>query len=196
MDAFFDNYMGIVQAIPQIITELINQLPTIITTIVNGLLEGIPDLIKAGADLLGGLITGLLDPATIWNAVKSLGNSILDGIKGFFGIASPSKVFRDQIGKNLALGIGEGFSDEMDTIEKTMQKSMAKLTPALEIESPTIAADIKGNNLLDQLIELVGQQKATEVINNYTIENKFEKMQTSRLALHQANLQMRRIVEG
>lgn len=168
-------FMGIVQAIPQIITELTRQLPTIISTIVSGLLEGIPDMIKAGADLLAGLVKGLLDPATIWNAVKSLGNSILDGVKSFFGISSPSKLFEDEIGKNLALGIGEGFSDEIDSVQKSMSKSMGKLVP-------TIASETASGS--------------TTTINNYNFDYKFEKIQTSRLALHKAALETRRIVGG
>ena len=37
------------------------------------------------------------------------------------GIASPSKLFRDEIGANLALGIGEGFSDEMKNVQRQME---------------------------------------------------------------------------
>lgn len=48
----------------------------------------------------------------------------MNNIKSFFGINSPSKLFKDQIGKNLALGIGLGFSDEMDDVSKAMQDAI------------------------------------------------------------------------
>lgn len=124
-------FFGILEAIPQIIAELIKQLPTIISTIVDTLMGFIPEMIQAGIDLLGGLITGLLNPSTLWNAIKSLGESILDGIKGFFGINSPSTVFRDEIGKNLALGIGKGFQDNIKGVKAAMVKSMDGMSAEL-----------------------------------------------------------------
>ena len=111
---------GLIKAIPQ----LISKLPQIISSIVKGLIEGIPQLIAAGGEMLAGLFTGLLNPANIWNAVKSLFNSIIDGLKSLFGIHSPSTVFRDEIGKNLALGIGVGFEDNIKGVKKAMVKSM------------------------------------------------------------------------
>ena len=56
--------------------------------------------------------------------IKGFGDSILKGIKSFFGINSPSKLFEDQIGKNLALGIGEGFTDEMDHVASDIENAI------------------------------------------------------------------------
>ena len=47
--------------------------------------------------------------ATSWAAGKNL-----------FGIHSPSKLFKDEIGTNLALGIGEGFTDTMTDVQQEM----------------------------------------------------------------------------
>jgi hypothetical protein len=52
--------------------------------------------------------------------IRGFANGVTDKIKSFFGIASPSKLFRDKIGKNLALGIGEGFVDEMKIVSREM----------------------------------------------------------------------------
>ena len=38
-----------------------------------------------------------------------------------FGINSPSKLFKEQIGTNLALGVGEGFTDTMADVTTDMQ---------------------------------------------------------------------------
>jgi phage-related protein len=124
-------FMGIIKAIPQILTALAQNLPQIIRSIVNGLIEGIPQLIQAGKDLLSGLFTGLLDPQKIWQSVKSLFNSIIGGLKSLFGIHSPSTVMADVIGKNLALGIGEGFDENIDGVNKRIAK-------AINVESPSI----------------------------------------------------------
>lgn len=183
-------FMGIIEAIPTIIAELVRQLPSIIATIVQGLIEGIPQLIEAGAQLLGGLIKGLLDPKAIWEAIKSLGNSILSGIKKFFGIESPSKVFRDQIGKNLALGIGEGFEDEMGVVTKDMVKSMDKITPQLQMGDMSL----NNNSPMNQLMDLINSKLGGNVVNNYTIENSFKGMETTKYALHKSNLELKKII--
>ncbi len=111
---------GIYKAIPQ----LIQAIPQIVVSIVTALIQGIPQLIKAGAELLAGLFKGLLNPQAIWNAVKGLFNGIVNGIKSIFGIHSPSKVFEEQIGKNLALGIGTGFEDTMADVTNQMASAV------------------------------------------------------------------------
>lgn len=122
IQAAIDLFMGIVKAIPQISIELIKAIPQIITGIVNGLLEGIPDLIDAGADLLGGLMKGMLDPSAIWEGIKKVGNGIVDGFKSFFGIKSPSRLMRDEIGEYIGEGVGVGVLDSIPTVKQQLSK--------------------------------------------------------------------------
>lgn len=115
---------GIVAAIPEIIVELVKQLPTIITSIVNGLLQGTGQIINVGGQLLAGLWQGISDKVGwIVEKIKGFGNTVMNTIKGIFGIASPSKVFRDEVGEMLALGLGEGFEDGMSDVQKDMVNS-------------------------------------------------------------------------
>jgi predicted nucleic acid-binding Zn-ribbon protein len=111
---------GIYNAIPQ----LIQAIPQIIVSIVTALVQGIPQLISAGGELLAGLFKGLLNPQAIWNAVKGLFNGVVGGIKTLFGIHSPSTVFENEIGKNLALGIGSGFEDTMAGVTDQMASAI------------------------------------------------------------------------
>lgn len=76
-------------------------------------------------NLLKGLWQGISDAgAWLYDKISGFFGGVVDKIKKFFGIASPSKLFRDQIGKNLALGIGEGFSSEMGRISKEMKDAI------------------------------------------------------------------------
>ena len=129
---------GLIEALPtliskipviisKLITALTNNAPKLIqmgaeltVKLAGGLIKEIPQLIYAGGQMLAGLFEGLLDPSAIWNAVKGLYNGIVGGIKSLFGIHSPSTVFRDEVGKNLALGLGEGFSDTMGSVTAEM----------------------------------------------------------------------------
>ena len=65
------------------------------------------------------------------NKIKGWANSILDSIKGFFGIHSPSAVFRDDVGRYMAQGIGVGFEDEMGAVASRMQRSIPTPTVSL-----------------------------------------------------------------
>lgn len=135
---------GLIKAIPQ----LISKVPQIISSLLNAItVGGFSKMLNAGKDLLNKVkegivsgINGLLNVGTnivqgLWNGIsnakdwifekiKGFGKAVLDKIKGVFGIHSPSTVFRDQIGKNLALGLGEGFEDEMRNVTNEMQNSI------------------------------------------------------------------------
>lgn len=123
-------FMGIIKAIPQIQKELLKQMPTIIKSIVKGLGEGVKDVAKVGGDIIRGLWSGINDMAGwIGKKIKGFGESVLGGIKDFFGIKSPSKVMADQVGKNLALGIGEGFERNIGAVNR-------EITDAMDFDAP------------------------------------------------------------
>ena len=66
------------------------------------------------------------------NQIKSFCTGVLDGFLDFFGIHSPSSVFRDQVGKYMAQGLGVGFTDEMSAVQRRINSSMAELTASVE----------------------------------------------------------------
>lgn len=144
---------GLVKAIP----DLIVQLPKIINEIVKGLItEGVPALIKAGGDLLAGLFQGMLNPSVIWENIKKIGSSIWEGFKDFFGIHSPSTLFRDEIGsylgQGMALGIGDGFEDKIKGVNNSIVKTMDITAPSLRINGATSpsSANSQGGVVVNQ----------------------------------------------
>lgn len=78
-----------------------------------------------GSDIVKGIWDGISGAAG-WLAdkVSSFASGILDGMKNALGIHSPSRVFRDQVGKYIAQGIGVGFTDEMKSVTADMQDAM------------------------------------------------------------------------
>lgn len=125
-------FMGIILAIPQIIVELVRQMPQIIASIVEGLKNGISNIKEVGKDLIRGLWNGISDMVGwIGEKIKGFGQSIVRGLKNFFGIKSPSRVMRDQIGKNLALGVGEGFDDAIVGVGADMTKALGRVMPSV-----------------------------------------------------------------
>lgn len=184
---------GLIKATPQ----LVAQLPQIITSIVKGLIvDGIPQMMTVGVDLIKGLWDGIKSMGKwLGDKVKGFFSGITDKIKGFFGISSPSKLFKTEIGQNLALGVGEGFAGEMKNVEKEMTASMRGLAPSLQID-PTIAPISGGGDWVTRLADLLGERQGGNVVNNYAFDYRFERMETSRLALHKANIETKRIVGG
>lgn len=113
--------VGLVKAIPQIIASI----PQIIKSIIDGFKGGISDMKNVGVELLKGLWDGIKSWAgELWNNVKNLGNKITGWFKDVFKIHSPSQVFSDEIGKNLALGLGDGFEDTMTDVASQMTNAV------------------------------------------------------------------------
>ena len=112
---------GLIKAIPQ----LISKIPQIITSLVSGFANYYSNLWDVGKNLVSGIWEGIKN-AKDWllGKIKEWCGNILSGIKNFFGIHSPSRVFKDEIGTNLALGLGEGFSNTMKDVAQDMSNSI------------------------------------------------------------------------
>lgn len=93
--------------------------------VVNGI-QGLPSKVGSiGKDIVHGLWDGIRNAAGwIKDKVGGFAKGILDGMKNALGIHSPSRVFRDQVGKYIAQGIGVGFMDEMKNVTADMQDAM------------------------------------------------------------------------
>ena len=80
-------------------------------------------LISVGKDLVKGLWNGISD-MTGWviGKIQGFGESVLGGIKSFFGIKSPSRVFRDEVGAMLAEGMAAGIEENASSPLKAMQQ--------------------------------------------------------------------------
>lgn len=82
-----------------------------------------------GASLTDGLWSGIKSKmGSLMDKIKGFGRSITNKLKDVMGIRSPSQIFRDEIGKNLALGLGVGFNDEFETVADKMQNAVSKTT--------------------------------------------------------------------
>jgi phage-related protein len=108
---------GLIKAIPQ----LVKKIPQIITSLVNGLKDGMGKMSDIGKNLVEGIWKGISN-GTSWikKKIKEWVGNVTKFLKEVFGIKSPSRLFRDEIGMNLALGVGEGFSNTMEDVSKEM----------------------------------------------------------------------------
>ena len=79
-------------------------------------ISGLPSkLTSIGSDLVKGLWNGISNMAGwIKSKISGFGDGVLNSLKKFFGIASPSKLMRDEVGRYIAEGIGVGVTDNAD----------------------------------------------------------------------------------
>lgn len=106
---------GIIETIP----TLVGNLPQVVSAIVGGFVNLMSDIVGIGKDIVEGIWEGIKN-AKNWllDKVSGWADGILDGIKGFFGINSPSTVMRDQVGKMLMEGMAAGISRNTKDVVK------------------------------------------------------------------------------
>lgn len=128
---------GIVPHLPRIIAaglEIIGQLAV-------GIIRGIPKVVAAVPQVIAGIVKGFTGHSwgevgsniisgiaggisagvgAIANAAKSAAASALGAAKRFLGIASPSKVMRDQVGKWIPEGIAQGIERNLGVVQDAM----------------------------------------------------------------------------
>lgn len=88
-------------------------------------------LVSAGDNIIQGLINGI--KGAIGNAVaavKNAASSIVNAAKSALGIHSPSRVFRDEVGKMIPAGLGVGVTMNERLAVQPVQSMVSSLLPS------------------------------------------------------------------
>ncbi len=111
---------GLAENLPQIVRSVLDMMATIVKTFVSSL----PDIVDVGKQIVKGLWEGIKAMGSwIKDKVGSFFSGIVSGVKSKLGIHSPSRVFAG-IGENMALGLGEGWNNEYDSIKRSITGGM------------------------------------------------------------------------
>lgn len=115
--------------------------------------SGIADKVKSiGSDIVSGVWNGIKAAKdTFVSNVKSFFSGIVDGVKDALGIGSPSKVFRDEIGKWLPPGVVQGFEAAMPSAMKAIQKDLNKGIDNIDTDDISVGAGITVSGFADKL---------------------------------------------
>lgn len=133
---------GLIVAIPKLLANI----PQIMAAIIGGIKDGISEVGETGGDIVRGLWDGIKNMGQwIKDKLAGFGESVLGSIKDFFGIKSPSRVMADIVGKNLALGIGKGFEDNIDGVNKEITDAMNFDDPSVNVNAAN--GGIRGNGV-------------------------------------------------
>ena len=113
--------VALVQGLIQMIPNLIQSAGQIISAIWNALKEAPRLMLDVGKQIVEGIWQGISNAFSwIKGKIKDWVGDVVGFFKRVLGIHSPSKVFADVVGTNIALGIGEGFDDEMTSVARSM----------------------------------------------------------------------------
>lgn len=96
-------------------------------------------MVSIGSQIVQGIING------ITGSIGKVGSAILGGVKdaianvkNMLGIHSPSRLFRDQIGRNIGLGLAQGISNSQAAVMSSMN-GMASDIASTRFTTPDVA---------------------------------------------------------
>ena len=155
---------GLIKAIPQLLLAV----PKLIAGLFSSLIKTAKNTNwgEIGTNILKGLVEGLLKFGnTIANAAKKIYKEIKKKILDFFGISSPSKKMRDEVGQWIPKGIAVGIEMHTDSVDEAIDELnndvMDKMTKAVNVEAGTM--NYSGTNgTITQMLSAFG---TTTVVN-------------------------------
>ena len=141
--------VALVQNLPQIMTAVAAAIPQIISALVGALGNGVSEMASAGlklitgvkdsftnidwasvgSNIISGVAGGITGAATeLLDAAGNAAGDALDWMKKKLGIHSPSRVFRDEVGKFIPAGIAVGIEQEAYTMQDALDTAATGLT--------------------------------------------------------------------
>lgn len=134
--------------------EAINSLINNVMSAASGIASKVASI---GSDIVSGVWNGIKNAASWFTSqVKSFFSGIVDGVKDALGIGSPSKVFRDEVGRWLPPGVAQGFEAALPAAMKTMQKDLDKGIGGLETDDVSVGANVTVSSFADKLKSIYG----------------------------------------
>ena len=150
------------QVIGQWLSKMLQKGKELVGKIGEGLRSGISNIMSIGRNIVEGIWNGISN-ALGWIKSKIRGwvGDVMSFLKRLFGISSPSKWARDQIGLNIAKGVGLGFEDGMNDVTKMMAATL----PGMSMTFGTSALkSAPAYNYGGVTIQIMGREKDADTL--------------------------------
>lgn len=132
---FSDTISNVIKFGSEMVSEGKNAASNLVDSIVNTVKSLPGKMYSIGSDLVKGIWNGIASVKDwILGKIGGFCDGVVDGIKDFFGIHSPSKVMADMVGKFLPPGIAVGFEMAMPKASNDMLKSTQGLVDDFQTE--------------------------------------------------------------
>lgn len=124
------------------ITSTVSNIANAISSGLRGAWNAVKDVgswfLSIGSDIVNGIINGIGNAAgALFDSLKNLASDALDSAKSFLGIGSPSKLFRDEVGKWIAHGVAQGVDDHTHVAVRSV-RGMAASVAGVPVGIPGI----------------------------------------------------------
>lgn len=128
--------------------------------IVDSIKHSFSESTNVGVNLVKGLWNGINSVKDwILGKIKGFGAAVLNGLKSFFGIHSPSKVMADEVGKYLPQGIAVGIEanakDVYDAMNGISKQTLDLASEGFDTEQNKSNSNNDVNYLLEIIIKLL-----------------------------------------
>ncbi len=154
--------LGIVEAIPEALPTILDALPGIVARMAEVLVGAMPTILNAALDMLGGILKAIPRVLTsavgamqgvgrslvqgLWNGISNVtswvldkirgfGSAILNGIKGIFGIHSPSTEMA-WMGRMLDEGLAQGIDRNRQGVAAAMERLGRDALGGIDVTAP------------------------------------------------------------
>nr|UVY29432.1 MAG: hypothetical protein [Bacteriophage sp.] len=98
-------------------------------------------LVSAGRNILQGLTNGITGAiSAVLNTIKGVASKVVEAVKSVLGIHSPSRVFRDEVGKMIPAGLGIGVKKNERLAIRPVQSMVSDLLPVSLTTNPVTSA--------------------------------------------------------
>ena len=132
-DAGFMLFTSLIDELPDALRFILRAPQKIVDTMIDALTGMLYRFSDIGSNIVQGVWNGISNMASwLSSQVSNFFSGIISGVTSFLGIRSPSALFRDRIGKNIALGIGAGIADEMPSVTRDMVRHINSLVSSAD----------------------------------------------------------------
>ncbi|KKB71854.1 phage tail tape measure protein [Bacillus sp. TH008] len=142
LDAGMQILMAVVDGIMQMLPELFSVGMEIVGEIAGAIIDNSGQIFDVGADIVNGLWEGI-DSMKGWlnTQIGGFVDSVTGSFKSFFGIHSPSRLFRDEIGKFLPMGLALGIQRNIGVVKAAANEmaNAALINPQSYAFNPSMA---------------------------------------------------------
>lgn len=138
---------GLIESVP----KLLMVIPTIISNLVTSFSDKIKNTNwgELGSNIIKGILDGVANIGNYLNKkVNEVKDKITNKFKQVFGIHSPSRLMRDEIGKNLSAGIGEGIETGIPDVIKDVNNAMVDLNNGIQASVNSVINPTANSNPL------------------------------------------------
>lgn len=146
---------GIVQSIPEILTKIV----ILTTKIIKALLDLLSpsNLLDVGSQIVRGIWEGISNGFDWFKKkIKSWVGNVMSFIKNLFGIHSPSRVMRDEVGLQIGRGVANGITKSVSDVQNAMSYLSGKVQTSF---NPVINPTTNTNPFILQIDKFVNNRE-------------------------------------